>query len=263
MTRAWPASRSSSAGTARAASWPRPATRCAAIGVHSAMPMHQALRAVPAGGVRAAAHGALPGSLRPGVRRCSTRSPPLVQGLSLDEAFLDVTASQQLLGDPVQIARAHQGPHQATHRSHRLRGRRPQQARGQDRLRPRQARRPDGGQRRRRVREVLDPLSVRRMPGLGKKTGAKVQAAGIATLGQLRSAPDAVLWPLFGRYSPWMRERAAGIDERPVQGGHRGRVPERGRDLRARHLAMLQALQRGTRAAWPILPPRGCGPVRW
>ncbi len=68
-----------------------------------------------------------------------------------------------------------------------------------------------------RVREVLDPLSVRRMPGLGRKTGAKVEAAGIATLGQLRSAPDAVLWPLFGRYSAWMRERAAGIDERPVQ----------------------------------------------
>jgi DNA polymerase-4 len=66
------------------------------------------------------------------------------------------------------------------------------------------------------VREVLDPLSVRRLPGLGSKTGAKVEAAGIRTLGELRSAPDAVLWPLFGRYSSWMRERASGIDERPV-----------------------------------------------
>jgi DNA polymerase IV len=67
-----------------------------------------------------------------------------------------------------------------------------------------------------RVREALDPLSVRRLPGLGRKTGAKVEAAGIRTLGELRSAPDAVLWPLFGRYSAWMRERASGIDERPV-----------------------------------------------
>jgi DNA polymerase-4 len=63
---------------------------------------------------------------------------------------------------------------------------------------------------------VLDPLSVRRLPGLGRKTGAKVEAAGIHTLGELRSAPDAVLWPLFGRYCAWMRERASGIDERPV-----------------------------------------------
>ena len=64
---------------------------------------------------------------------------------------------------------------------------------------------------------MLDPLSVRKLPGLGRKTGAKVEAAGIRTLGELRSAPDAVLWPLFGRYSAWMRERASGIDERPVQ----------------------------------------------
>jgi len=67
-----------------------------------------------------------------------------------------------------------------------------------------------------RVRAVLDPLSVRRLPGLGRKTGARVEAAGIGTFGELRSAPDALLWPLFGRYSAWMRERASGIDERPV-----------------------------------------------
>jgi DNA polymerase-4 len=67
-----------------------------------------------------------------------------------------------------------------------------------------------------RVHAVLDPLSVRRLPGLGRKTGAKVEAAGIGTLGELRSAPDAVLWPLFGRYAALMRERASGVDERPV-----------------------------------------------
>jgi len=64
---------------------------------------------------------------------------------------------------------------------------------------------------------VLDPLSVRRLPGLGRKTGERVEAAGIHTFAQLRSAPDAVLWPLFGRYSAWVRERAAGVDERPVE----------------------------------------------
>ncbi|HXY76575.1 MAG TPA: hypothetical protein VEH54_06675, partial [Steroidobacteraceae bacterium] len=67
-----------------------------------------------------------------------------------------------------------------------------------------------------RVCEVLDPLSVRRLPGLGRKTGERVEAAGIRTLGELRSAPDALLWPLFGRYTAWMRDRASGIDDRPV-----------------------------------------------
>src|SRR5690606_30302868 len=67
-----------------------------------------------------------------------------------------------------------------------------------------------------RVRELLDPLPVRRLPGLGGKTGARVEAAGIRTLGELRVAPDAALWPIFGRYTPSVRARAAGIDERPV-----------------------------------------------
>src|SRR6266480_3840406 len=40
-----------------------------------------------------------------------------------------------------------------------------------------------------RVRAVLDPLSVRRLPGLGRKTGERVEAAGIGTFGELRSAP--------------------------------------------------------------------------
>ena len=66
------------------------------------------------------------------------------------------------------------------------------------------------------LRAVLDPLSVRRLPGLGRKLGERVEAAGLHTLGQLRSAPDALLWPIFGRDSQRMRERAAGIDDRPV-----------------------------------------------
>jgi DNA polymerase-4 len=43
-----------------------------------------------------------------------------------------------------------------------------------------------------------------------------VEERGIRTFGELRTAPDAVLWPLFGRYTPQIRDRAAGIDDRPV-----------------------------------------------
>ena len=57
---------------------------------------------------------------------------------------------------------------------------------------------------------------MRRLPGLGRKLGERVEAAGLRTFGQLRTAPDAVLWPIFGRDSQRMRERAAGIDDRPV-----------------------------------------------
>ena len=183
-------------------------------GVRSAMPMRTALRLCPQ---------AL--CVRPRMQRYSEVSAvvfgvfreitPLVQGLSLDEAFLDVTASQEHLGSASDIARL------IKRRIRELTGLSASVGVAPNKLVAKIASelmKPDGLAvvPAERVREVLDPLSVRRLPGLGRKTGAKVEAAGIHTLGELRSAPDAVLWPLFGRYSGWMRERASGIDERPV-----------------------------------------------
>jgi len=183
-------------------------------GVHSAMPMRTALKLCP--------HAVC---VRPRMQRYQEVSAtvfsvlrevtPLVQGLSLDEAFLDVTASQELLGGAVDIAR------RIKRRIRELTGVTASVGVAPNKLVAKIAsdlEKPDGLTvvAAERVREVLDPLSVRRMPGLGRKTGARVEAAGIHTLGELRSAPDAVLWPLFGRYSPWIRERASGVDDRPV-----------------------------------------------
>jgi len=184
------------------------------FGVRSAMPMRSAMRLCPQA-VR----------VRPRMQRYQEVSQvvfgvfhgitPLVQGLSLDEAFLDVTASQEQLGSAPDIARL------IKRRIRELTGLTASVGVAPNKLVAKIASdlmKPDGltvvpaG----RVREVLDPLSVRRLPGLGRKTGAQVEAAGIRTLGELRSAPDAVLWPLFGRYSSWMRARASGIDDRPV-----------------------------------------------
>ena len=184
------------------------------FGVHSAMPMRTALRLCPE---------AL--CVRPRMQRYQEVSAvvfgvfreitPLVQGLSLDEAFLDVTASQQLLGSGVAIAR------RIKSRIRELTGLRASVGVAPNKLVAKIAselEKPDGLTEvtQERVREVLDPLSVRRLPGLGRKTGARVEAAGIHTLGELRGAPDAILWPIFGRYCAWIRERASGVDERPV-----------------------------------------------
>jgi len=186
-----------------------------AFGVHSAMPMRAALQRCP--------HAVC---VRPRMQRYQEVSrtvfgvfheiTPLVEGLSLDEAFLDVTASQALLGDAIEIAQ------RIKRRIRELTGLTASVGVASNKLVAKIAsdlHKPDGltvvtahSQ-----RALLDALSVRKLPGLGRKTGAKVEAAGIRTLGELRSAPDALLWPLFGRYSAWMRERASGIDERPVQ----------------------------------------------
>jgi DNA polymerase-4 len=184
------------------------------FGVHSAMPMRTALRLCPQAIC-----------VRPRMRRYQEVSrvvfgvfhevTPLVEGLSLDEAFLDVTASQHLEGGAVEIARA------IKRRIAALTGLTASVGVAPNKLVAKIASdlmKPDGLTvvEPERVHAVLDPLSVRRLPGLGRKTGAKVEAAGIGTLGELRSAPDAVLWPLFGRYTGWMRERASGVDDRPV-----------------------------------------------
>jgi DNA polymerase-4 len=183
-------------------------------GVHSAMPMRTALRLCPQAIC-----------LRPRMSRYQEVSrllfgvfrevTPLVEGLSLDEAFLDVTASAHLPGGAVEIARAIKA------RIAALTGLTASVGVGPNKLVAKIASdlmKPDGLTvvDAARVHAVLDPLPVRRLPGLGRKTGAKVEAAGVHTLGELRSAPDAVLWPLFGRYTALTRERAAGIDERPV-----------------------------------------------
>jgi DNA polymerase IV len=183
-------------------------------GVHSAMPMSTALRLCP--------HAVC---VRPRMARYKEASDqvfsvfheitPIVQGLSLDEAFLDVTASQQLFGDAVGIARRIKG------RIKEITGLTASVGVASNKLVAKIASdldKPDGltivpeG----RIQAVLDPLSVRRLPGLGRKSGEKVEAAGIHTLGELRVAPDTVLRPLFGRYTQRVRERAAGIDDRPV-----------------------------------------------
>ena len=184
------------------------------FGVRSAMPMGTALRLCP--------HAIC---IRPRMGRYKEVSEqvfrvfheitPLVQGLSLDEAYLDVTASIALFGDAVTIAR------RIKSRIRQITGLTASVGVAPNKLVAKIASdlsKPDGLTvvEESRVQEVLDPLSVRRLPGLGRKTGGQVEERGILTLAQLRAAPDALLWPLFGRYTRRVRDRAAGIDDRPV-----------------------------------------------
>jgi DNA polymerase IV len=183
-------------------------------GVRSAMPMRTALRLCPHA-VCVRPRMARYQEVSRGVFGVFREVTPLVEGLSLDEAFLDVTASLELLGGAVEIAR------RIKLRIRELTGLTASVGVAPNKLVAKIASdlgKPDGLTvvEPARVREVLDPLSVRRLPGLGRKTGARVEDAGIRTLAELRTAPDAVLWPLFGRYTAWIRERASGIDERPV-----------------------------------------------
>jgi DNA polymerase-4 len=183
-------------------------------GARSAMPMRRALELCPEAIV-----------VPPRMRRYREVSrqvfaifhdyTPVVEGLSLDEAFLDITASLQLHGTPESIAaRIKSRIHQETGLTASI-------GVATNRLVAKIASdldKPDGLTLvpLERIQEVLDPLPVSRLPGLGRLKGEAVRAAGITTLGQLRQAEDRILWPLFGARSQLMRSRAAGIDDRAI-----------------------------------------------
>lgn len=70
--------------------------------------------------------------------------------------------------------------------------------------------------RKREVEQILWPLPVIEMHGIGKSTETKLQALGIYTIGDLAMADEVVLRSSIGKNGVRLHKRANGIDERPV-----------------------------------------------
>ena len=183
-------------------------------GVHSAMPMREALHRCP--------HAVC---VRPRFDRYKAVSDvvfgvfneftPLVEGLSLDEAFLDVTHSQAALGSAEVIAA------DIRKRIRERTGLTASVGVAPNKLIAKIAsdlRKPDGlvVVQPDEATAVLDLLSVRKLFGIGAKTAPQLERIGVLTFRDLRLAPDAVLRPVFGAYVAQVKARAAGVDDRPV-----------------------------------------------
>jgi DNA polymerase-4 len=184
-------------------------------GVRSAMPMREALRLCP-DAICVHPRMARYKQVSEQVFAIFREFTPLVEGLSLDEAFLDVTSSQQLMGSAESIGGEIR---------RRIRGQTGLTASvgiAPNKLLAKIAsdlNKPDGMCRigANNVRDVLDALPIEKLFGVGPKTLPAVHAAGIRSFRDLRLAGDEVLWRAFGKHGTAMRARASGLDDRPVE----------------------------------------------
>ncbi len=180
------------------------------FGVHSAMPMAKAVRLCPKL-IRIAPRMRLYADVSHHIRGIFARYTPQIEPLALDEAFLDVTASQRLFDSPTHIAQAIKQDIQQELNLVASVGVAPNKfvakiasdvnkPNGQKTVPP----------------EEVDPLPVSRLWGAGKATVAVFDRMGIRSIGQLRKQSVDWLVSHFGKYGDHLWQLANGIDERPV-----------------------------------------------
>jgi len=186
------------------------------FGVRSAMPMSRAMRLCPKAVV-----------IPPNIEKYRAVSAdimevfadysPLVEPLSFDEAFLDMSGSEAIFGPPMQTAAAiKRDVFDATD------GLTCSVGIGVNKFLAKLAspmQKPDGISfiRPGTEAQVLGPMPVRKMWGVGEKTAQKLYAQKILTFADLRQADPHKLAQLLGKSSAYkLKKLAEGEDERPV-----------------------------------------------
>ncbi|MCA9272517.1 MAG: DNA polymerase IV [Phycisphaerales bacterium] len=189
-----------------------------AFGCRSAMPTATALRLCPHA-VVVKPHGKRYRELSDTVFEIFESVTPLVEPLSIDEAFLDVTGSVRLLGSPEVIARdIRKRVHETTGLTVSV-GVAPNKflaklASEMDKPDGLTIITPD------KIQETLDPLPVSAIFGVGKAAEKKLASLGIRTIADLRHAPEELLVARLGSMGPHIHRLAQGIDDREVHPDH-------------------------------------------
>ena len=184
------------------------------FGIRSAMPMREAMRRCPEL-IRVSPRISHYKAVSEQIFEIFNEFTPLVEGLSLDEAFLDVSDSLTIFGTEIRIAtRIKQRIAEVTKLTasvgvapNKLVAKIASDLKKPDRLVVVTV---DN------MRATLDPLPVEVIPGIGRETLARLHVKKIVTIADLRLAPDQALDEIFGRFARRTRERASGIDHRPV-----------------------------------------------
>ena len=150
------------------------------------------------------------------VREIFLRHTDLVEPLSLDEAYLDVTEPKSDLPTATAIAETIRAQIREETSLTASAGVAPNKFLAKIAS---DWRKPDGlfVVRPHQVEAFLTPLPVGCIPGVGKVMLGKLQAIGIQTVGDLRALPREELEQRFGSFGGSLFRRARGIDERQVE----------------------------------------------
>ncbi len=152
------------------------------------------------------------------VRGIFARHTDLIEPLSLDEAYLDVTENKAGLASATEVARRIRVQILAETALTASAGVAPNKFLAKIAS---DWRKPDGlfVIRPRDALDFLAPLPIARLPGVGRVMEARLRELGLDTVGALRAFAVDELENRFGRWGRRLHELAHGIDERPVEPG--------------------------------------------
>jgi DNA polymerase-4 len=183
-------------------------------GIHSAMPLVEAYQRCPQAIFVPGSHG-LYWAVSTQIMQILSRYTPVMEQISVDEAFMDVSECERLFGDAVTIGHRIKDDIKAETQLTASVGV------ARNKLVAKIAsdlKKPDGfvvvddG----KEAEFLAPLPVKRLWGIGPTTEGRLLQLGITTVGQLAGTPIAHLRPYFGDGAAGLVNMAQGKDDRPV-----------------------------------------------
>jgi DNA polymerase IV len=184
------------------------------FGVHSAMPAIRAERLCP-GGIFMPPDFPRYRQVSNSVREIFSRHTDLIEPLSLDEAYLDVTENKIGLPTATLVARTIREQIREELNLTASAGVAPNKFLAKIAS---DWRKPDGlfVIQPEEVEAFLLPLPVGRLPGVGKVTEERLVKLGSRTVGDLRLIDCVALEEQFGRYGRRLYELARGVDDREV-----------------------------------------------
>ena len=184
------------------------------FGVHSAMPIYQAKQRCPHGVFVPPRMGRYK-EVSKKVMALLKEFSPLVEPVSIDEAYMDITGCRRLFGEPHEIAHEIKRKIKETLQLTCSVGVAPnkflakiasdlEKPDGLTLIMPEQ------------VPQFIESLPIKKVPGVGKKTVRQLEALGIRILGDVQRLPEKALLKHLGKFGRRLLALSSGSDASPV-----------------------------------------------